>query len=103
MHADPEAALLVLHQVDVVVAGADRAELLLGELRELALRLEVGLANSVEHGMIGALLRRHAHAERDAARDLAHHRLDATQLVEISSRQVRPRRLVPAPDVVANS
>ena len=99
MHADPEAALLVLHQVDVVVAGADRAELLLGELRELALRLEVGLANSVEHGMIGALLRRHAHAERDPADDLAHHGLD----LDFGRLQIRPHGLVAAPDVVADA
>ena len=45
VHADPDAAVLVLHQVDVVVARADRAELRLCQLRELALRGEVGLAD----------------------------------------------------------
>ena len=66
--ADPDPALLVLHQVDVVVARADRAELRLGQLRELPLRREVGVADLVEHRVVDPLLRRHAHAERDPRR-----------------------------------
>ena len=72
--ADPDPALLVLHQVDVVVARADRAELRLGQLRELALRREVRVADLVEHRVVDALLRRDTHAERDPPRDLAHDR-----------------------------
>ena len=101
--ADPDAAVLVLHQVDVVVARADGAELRLRQLRELALRREVGVADPVEHRVVGALLRRHAHAERDPARDLAHDPLDAAERVEIGSRQLRARGLVAAADVVADA
>ena len=103
MDADPDAAVLVLHQVDVVVARADRAELRLRELRELALRREVRVADRVEHRVVGALLRRHAHAERDAARDLAHQRLDAAERVEVAAREVGAHRLVAAADVVADA
>src|SRR2546423_11839406 len=37
----PDVTLLVLHQVDVVVARADGSELRLRKLRKLALRLEI--------------------------------------------------------------
>ncbi len=101
--ADPDAAVLVLHQVDVVVARADRAELRLRQLRELALRREVGAADLVEHRVVDPLLRRHAHAERDPAGDLAHDQLDAAERVEIASRQLGARGLVAAADVVADA
>ena len=81
--ADPDPALLVLHEVDVVVARADRAELRLRELHELALRVEVGLEDLLQHGMVGPLLGRHPHAERDPADDLPHDRLDAAEHVEV--------------------
>ena len=103
VHADPDAAVLVLHHVDVVVARADRAELRLRELRELPLRREVRVADRVEHRVVGPLGRRHAHAERDAPRDLAHHRLDTAERVEVGARQLGPRRLVAAADVVADA
>jgi len=103
VHADPDGALLVLHQVDVVVARADRAELRRRELDELALRREVGSTDLVEHRMVHALLRGHAHAERVPARDLAHDRLDAAERVEVVAREVRARRLVAAADVVADT
>ena len=89
VHADPHAVVLVRHHVDVVVARADRAELRLRELRQLPLRRELRVADAVEHRVVGALGRRHAHAERDAARDLAHHGLDAAERVEVGRRSGR--------------
>src|ERR671919_500031 len=68
--AHPDTALLVLHEVHVVVAGADRAELRLGELRQLPLRAEARPTDAVENGVVDPLRGRHAHAERDAAGDL---------------------------------
>jgi hypothetical protein len=84
-----------------VVARADRAELRLRELRELALRCEVRVADLVEHRVVDALRCRHAHAERDPARDLAHDPLDAALRVEIGTRQLRLHGLVATTDVVA--
>ena len=101
--ADPDAAILVLHEVDVVVARADRAELRLGQLNQLALRREIGRADRLEHRVVGALLSGNAHAERDPPRDLAHDRLDAAERVEIRPRQVGLRGLVAAADVVAHA
>jgi hypothetical protein len=101
--ADPDDAFLVLHQVDVVVAGADGAELRRRQVGEAALRREVGRANLLEHLMVRALCRRHAHAERDAPRDLAHHALDASERVEVCAGQLGARGLVPAADVVADA
>jgi hypothetical protein len=86
-----------------VVARADRAELRLGELRELALRSEVGVTDPVEHLVVGPLGRGHAHAERDPSRDLAHHCLDPAEPVEVGSRQLRLHRLIAAADVVADA
>ena len=103
VHAHPDPAVLVLHHVHVVVARADRAELRPGELRELPLRREVGVADPVEDRMVGPLGRRHAHAERDPAGDLAHHRLDAAERVEVGPRQLGARGLVAAADVVADA
>ena len=96
--ADPDPAVLVLHQVHVVVARADGAELRLGELRELALRREVGVADLVEHRVVDALLRGHAHAERDPPRDLAHDDLDAAERVEVARASARSATaLLPQP------
>src|SRR6266702_4017391 len=103
MDADPYVAGLVLHQVHVVVARADRAELRLRELREPALGLEVRHADRVEHRMVRALLRGDAHAERDATGDHAHHRLDPAEEVEIFAYEIRAHRLVAAADVVTNA
>jgi len=103
MHADPEAALLVLHQVDVVVTGADGAELRLRQLGQLALRRELRSADLVEHRVVDPRLRGHAHAERDPARDLTHDPLDAALRIEVGARQLRLDRLVAAADVVANA
>ena len=46
----------------------------------------------VEHRVIGPLRRRHAHAERDPPRDLAHDRLDAAERIEVGPRQLGPRQ-----------
>jgi hypothetical protein len=101
--ADPEEAVLVFHEVDVVVARADRAELRRGRLGELPLRREVRVPDSVEHRVIGPLGRRNAHAERDPSRDLAHQLLDAAKGVEVRSGQVRSGGLVPASNIEADS
>ena len=77
MHADPDEALLVPHQVDIVVARADRAEL--GD-RLLAIGLHVGLAprvGVVEQLVLGALVVGAADAERDRLRHVADDRADA--------------------------
>ena len=103
VNADPDAVVLVRHQVDVVVARADRAELRLRDLRELPLGREVGAADPVEHRVVRALLRRDAHAERDPARDLAHQRLDAAERLEVVPLQIGADGLVAAADVVAHA
>ena len=51
----------------------------------------------VEHRVVGALLRRHAHAERDPPGDLVHERLDAAKGVEVARRQVGLGGLVAEP------
>ena len=61
-----------------------------------ALRPELGVADLVQHRVVDTLARGHAHAERDALRDLAHDPLDPTELVEVGSRQIGARGLVPA-------
>ena len=101
--ADPDLALLVLHQVDVVVARADRAQLRCGRLRQLPLRGELGVPNLVQHRMVDLLGRRNAHAERDPPRDLAHELLHAAESVEVGARQVGACRLVATADVVADA
>ena len=103
MDADPDVALLVLHQIHVVVARPDTAELRPGELQELALRLELGGADPVQHRMVDPLLGRDAHAERDPAGDLAHDLLDPAERLEVGAGELGPRRLVAAADVVADS
>src|SRR5207237_6459987 len=103
VHADPDPALLVLHQVHVMVARTDGAELRRRQLRELALRRKVGVADAIEHLVVGSLGRGHTHAERDPPRDLVHDRLDTATGVEVVARQLRPRRLVAAADVVADA
>ena len=86
-----------------MVARADRAELGRGHWASLRWGLKSVVADLVEHRMVGALLRRHAHAERDPARDLAHDRLDAAERVEVGLRQLRLHGLVAAADVVADT
>ena len=53
--------------------------------------------------MVDPLLRRHADAERDPARDLAHDRVDAAERVEVGAGQFRARGLVSAADVEAHA
>ena len=103
VHADPDPAVLVLHHVHVMVARAHRAELVLGQLRQLPLRLELRVADVVEHLVLRALGRRHAHAERDAGRDLAHDALDAAQRVQVGASQLGLDGLVAAADVISDT
>ena len=86
-----------------MVAGADRAELRLRELRELALWREVGSPDLLEHRVVDPLLRRHTHAERDPAHDLAHDRVDAAERVEVGAGEIGEYGLVAAADVVADT
>ena len=96
--------VLVLHQVDVVVARADRAELRLGELGELALRREVGSADL--RSSTGWSTRSCAgtpmpnEIRRVISPIIA---LDAAERVEVGPRQLGARRLVAAADVVADA
>ena len=76
---------------------------LAGVLRELALRLELGRRDLVEHRVLGTLLGRDAHAERDPARDLAHDLLDAAERVKVDAGQRGAGGLVAASDVVADT
>ena len=101
--ADPDAALLVLHQVDVVVAGSYRAELRLGEPGELPLRGELRVADALQHRMVGALPGGDAHAEGDPPRDLRHQPLDAAEHVEVGAGQLGTSGLVAAADVEADA
>lgn len=86
-----------------MVAGADGAQLRLGEAGELALGVELGIADLLEHRVLGPLLRGHTHAERDPARDLAHDSIDTAELVEVAGGQVDADCLVAAADVVADA
>src|SRR5262249_1351926 len=79
------------------------AELRLCQLCELALRSEVRAADLLEHRMLDPFLCRDTHAERDAARDLAHDAVDATERVEVCAGQLRLDCLVAAADVVADA
>ena len=101
MHADPDEARLVAHQVHVVVAGSDRAKL--GH-RLLAILPHVGLAPGVgviEQRMLHAFVVVAAEAERDDAlhvlEDQRHRAGDG--LV----RRVQPHRHVAAADVEADA
>ena len=60
-------------------------------------------ADRVEHRVVGSLGCGHAHAERDPPGDLAHHRLDAAERVEVGARELCPGGLVAAADVVADT
>src|SRR5438045_2113555 len=97
--ADPEEAVLVNEQVDVVVAAADRAELVARELRQLALRRELSVLDHVENRVVDAPAARASDAERDLARDLVHH----NRHVDVGGPQRRACRLVAAPDVEPDS
>src|ERR1700733_6953488 len=77
MYADPDKVVLVAHQIDIVIAGADGAEL---RDRFLPVRLHVGLAPGVgivEQGMLGTLLVTAADAERDSLGYIPDDRPDA--------------------------
>ena len=86
-----------------MVARADGAELRLRELRQLRCGAKSAFRIWSSTGWSTRSCRGHAHAERDPARDLAHQRLDAAEGVEVGPRQLGPRGLVAAADVVADT
>ena len=101
MHADPDEARLVAHQVDIVVARADGAEL--GH-RLLAIGLHVGLApriGVVEQRVLGTLLVGAADAERDRPRHVPDDRADAVGDRRVG--RVEANRHVAAADVEADA
>ena len=101
VHADPHGAVLVGEQVDVVVAGADGAELVGGEVVQRALGARVGGADRVEHRMVDRLVVAAADAERDPRHDRVH---DPRQFGrDLRAPQVGPHGLVAAADVVADA
>ena len=100
--ADPEAVVgLVAEEVDVVVAGADGAELLRGEPGELALRLELGGADRVDHLVVGGAAVAAADAERDPREDLVHDAREVGRDVGVG--QAGADRVVAAADVEADA
>jgi hypothetical protein len=103
MDGDPDPSRLVLEDVDVVVAAADRAELLPREVEQRALAADRRRVNPVEHRVSAnrppVLL---TDAEADAPLDLI---ADPLQLVvpEVGRIEVRANGQVAARDVVADS
>ena len=73
MNADPQPANLVLEEVDVVVAGADGAELALSQLEHLALGPKLRLEDRLDNGMIHRFRVRATDAEADEPLDVVHH------------------------------
>ena len=102
--ADPDPALLVLHQVDVVVARADRAELRRRQLGELSLRHELGLADLLQHRVVDPLLGR-TRPCRTRSGAMISRMIDSTPPSASRSRCVSSVRsgLVAAADVVADA
>jgi hypothetical protein len=102
VHADPDpVVLLVAEQVDVVIPGADRAELLPGEAGERALRLEPGVPDLLDHRVVARAPVVAPDAERDPPEDLVH---DPRQVVlDVGEGQVGARGLVAAGNVEADS
>ncbi len=101
VHADPDVAVLVVKEVDVMVACPDGAELRRRSARQRALRHELRVADGIEHHVIHRRRGGAAHAEGDGGNDLVHHpREVGTQLVD---GQIQADGGVAAADVVANS
>ena len=103
VHADPHATVVVLHQVHIVVARADGAQLRLSHAGQLALRRKPRGADLLQHLVIDPLARRHAHAERDPPGDFPHDQLDATQGLQVGTGRPGPDGLIAAADVVAHT
>ena len=98
--ADPDDALFVGEQVDIVVAGADRPELFGGKVVQLALRRGVGGADGVQHGMVDRVVVAAPDAERDPVDDRVHDAREVGRDVVVP--EVGANRLVAAADVVAD-
>ena len=101
MVADPDEPLLVLEQVDVVVAGPHRAELRGRQLLELADTGRAPGLGVVEQRMLDPLGILAADPERDHARDVVDDRPDAVG--DRRPLDVEPRRHVAAGDVEADA
>jgi hypothetical protein len=72
VHADPDEAVVAGEEVDVVVARADRPELVARHLHHPPLRAEIGATDRLEHGVVDGLGVVAPHAEGDAREDLVH-------------------------------
>ena len=99
MDAYPEPSVLVGEQIDVVVSGADRAQLPRRKIAQLALRGKLSVPDCIEYGMLDRLVVHAPDAEGDTPDDLFHDRAH----LEIARAQVGLGRLVTACDVVADS
>jgi hypothetical protein len=101
MHADPDEAVLVLEQVDIVVARSDGAELVARHRLEMA---RIGRAPRlvvVEQIMLDALRIDAADAEADVAADVGEDGPDP--VVDRGALHVEANRHVAAADVVADA
>src|SRR5437868_8781940 len=99
VNSDPEFAVFVLKQIDVVVSRPDGAKLRGGQLIKGALRLELGVGYLLEDGMIDRIWVRPPDTETDLGHDFIHDTGD----VDFGSLQVGADGFVSAADVVANS
>src|SRR4051812_13841473 len=84
-----------------MVAGADGAELFRGRVKERALRLEGGVADLVDDGMVDRLVVLAADAEADAIHDRVHDHRDV--VAQVGDKDVGADGLVAAADVEADS
>ncbi len=100
VHTHPDPVLFVGEQVHVVVAGADRAELLVGERLELRGGGQAPFV-ALEHFRVHALLVLLPHPERQPPPDVVHERGDPR--TGLATGHVGENRLVAAADVVAHA
>ena len=100
MDADPDVSLGVLEQVDVVIAAADGAELLTGELQESTLFADRRCGDPLENRMIGnRVVVGAADPETDPALDLSR---QPPPVADVRRAEIGPRREVAAGDVVSD-
>jgi hypothetical protein len=101
VHADPDEAVVAGEQVDVVVARADRAELVARHLDHLALRPEVCARDRAEHRVVDGLGVVAPDAEGDAPEHVVHDPRDVRP--DLHCADIRADRLVAARDVVPDA
>ena len=93
--------LCVLEQVDVVIAAADGAELLTGELQESALFADRRCGDPLENRMIAnRVVVGAADSEADPALDLSR---QPPPVVDVRRAEIGPGREVAAGDVVSDT